>query len=103
MVFCFDLLLIMNIKYWDESEDKQLLVELLKNTSISEISQIHERIEFDISLRIHLIIHRMYVSGLTPNEIRKKTNVSLSEILNVIHPVKPFFNKKTGWSIYDLW
>ena len=90
------------IKIWQETEDIQLLEELVNNLSISEISQIHCRSEFVIQLRIHLLIHRMNVSGLSVNEIRKKTGVSLSEILGVIHPVKPSLSKKNMWNSYWL-
>ena len=91
------------IKYWTDDEDKQLLEEMLRNMDVVELSQIHGRSEFQINLRIHLLIHRMHVSGLSTNEIRKKTGVSLSEILGVIHPVKPSAGKTSTWIDYWNW
>lgn len=92
------------MKLWTDEEDKQLLEELLSNKSIDEIAEIHGRIEFSIRLRIHLIIHRLHVSGLTVNEIRKKTNMSISDILGVINPVKPVIrDKNKNWLQYSLW
>ena len=92
------------IKYWNDCEDNQLLNEMLNNVGIKKISQIHDCSEFEISLRIHLLIHRMNVAGLSVSDIRKKTGVPLSEILGVICPVKPTINNKIkNWSSYFLW
>ena len=92
------------MKIWSDDEDNQLMEELVNNKSIDEIAEIHSRSEFVIRLRIHLLIYRLHVSGLSVNDIRKKTNMSISEILGVIHPVKPVVkDKNKNWLQYSLW
>jgi len=89
------------VKYWNDVEDNQLLDEMINNVGIKKISQIHNCSEFEISLRIHLLIHRMNVAGLSSGEIRKRTGVPLSEILGIIFPVKPAINTNKTKNWYD--
>jgi len=87
-------------KLWTDEEDALLLSYRVNNKTPKEIGVLLERSEFVISLRLHLLIYRFHRNGLSPTEIRLKTNADLSEILDIIKPVQP--KKQQQYSIWDL-
>jgi hypothetical protein len=72
------------VHIWSEAEDNFILNENLKKTPILSIASSLNKSEFEINLRIHLLIHRLHVNGLSPNEIRLQTGMTLTDILQII-------------------
>ncbi len=72
------------VHIWSEEEDNYILTENIKKTPIRNIGLFLNKSEFEVNLRIQLLIHRLHVNGVSPNEIRLQTGVNLSDILQVI-------------------
>lgn len=72
-------------KYWTESEDENLLNELLKEIPIKEISKVHKRSNGAIISRINFLIRRMYKNNISIDEIVIRTKKEEQEIMEIIN------------------
>lgn len=91
-------------KDWTDEEDKLLVGYRLENKTPKEIGVLLNRSEFAISLRIHLLIYRLFRNGYSVTQIRLMMNEELSHILDITKPVvirKPIQHQENAWGWFN--